>query len=316
MYQWNDPRRYIPQGHSQRQAVISALSGEMESERFRQAWHRLRVLTPSSSFSQDGAGGMSAFDSSCVMMGECGIKRIDYTSDFASYGAPTSKYLAASGGVRWSDDRGILNAGDPGFEQARPMAVLRQDTYHRVYEQFEKILGQGENVYEIGGRMDRHQQDVFIAPESMLSGGRSSLQIEGPTPTTANELEWHLHPNHCRRDSARCGLGWFSQQDLNNIVNRAWMGNRAHLVFAFEGTYVAHVRPSVRRTQSVDQAMAALQQNVHSRVERITSDMLGGRKSLEESIPLWVQTVNAPGSPVSVMFFPLHVGPLLPPTSQ
>lgn len=133
-------------------------------------------------------------------------------------------------------------------------------------------------------------------------------------------LEYHTHPGMCphKRD---CALGPPSQQDMINILDRHFEGNRSHVVFSWEGPYVVTVRgpktgfdekrvPGTgrefrgrRETEIYQRGSATIE-----RLSSLQSEFTVSGMDYAKFQSTWLQIANDPGSGFHVEHFPMGVG--------
>lgn len=336
MYAWNNPMRYICRG-AERQAVLAALKREDRAISMRMAWRQRSLNVQSEWQSTRMEQGVTPLLSAeeCTLMGSCGLGdgSIIYNDDFADVGsnapdaAIEARYQTYRGLLRWHKSLGVVRESEVSPQQwseSKPMVMLSRKVYEDIYQKFQDILESSDTPYEIGGRL-RVLRDVSptetgshiqLFKEDVVKGEKQSLTIGGrpEAPNLANIYEWHIHPNKCIVGRP-CGLGWPSPADLENIIRRgAENGNVAHLVFSFEGVYVAFINPQFQPADTASrlQAMGSIREELQKNVtDKVVSGQLGS--GLKGAIPVWLRTVNSPSSPVRVLFFALQVGPMLPP---
>ena len=97
--------------------------------------------------------------------------------------------------------------------------------------------------------LDTERGGVFIAdidsgtltcPDSVQKGETSEVTIDHGI------VEWHTHPTTCDLWT-RCGISAPSAKDMSSIVVDVMNGNRVHMVFARDSTYIVRVGPVLER---------------------------------------------------------------------
>jgi len=297
---WFTPNRFLPRTRFERKQILDWLE-EDQHRHNPNSFEQFKLTQP-------------MHENVCIMNGHCESlkKPINYGDEMMMQSQNVGFYTSELMKGKWDGYykyRNHLMWQDGSVHKQIPM--LHPDSYERIYKKFEEITLL-PTVYETGGHLEYKQDDKYIHVDPTVlnnKGGVKTLVIDGPAPGRAHEVEFHIHPNSCRKGSKTCGLGWPSTADLDNILKRHWMGNKAHTVFAYEGTYTAFVKPEWR--QDRNKAMQALD-GVQSNIKGIVQDFMSGKRSYEDSIPLWTQTVNNDTSPLHVLFAPLGNGPLIP----
>jgi hypothetical protein len=297
---WFAPNRFIPRSRFERNKVLEWLEGEINPSNDDQFAQR---LVPNNS------------SQGCIMNGNCTSLKspINYGDESLMQSQNIGFYTSELMKGKWDGYykyRNHLMWQDDGSAKYVQIPMLHPDAYDTIYKKFEEISLM-PTVYETGGHLDYKQDNyVHVDPEVLKTrGGVKTLVIEGPAPGKAHPIEFHIHPNSCRRGSKTCGLGWPSTADLDNILKRHWMGNKSHVVFAYEGTYTVFVKPEWRQDKM--EAARALD-NIQEEIKVIVQDFMSNKRSYEDSVPLWTQTVNKDTSPLHVLFAPLGNGPLIP----
>ncbi len=308
---WNNPRRFLAQTRYERQQVLKALEGDIS---------RLRVHPTASGYGMFGqrlTHEQTSVDAMCALNGACkslvestvnyGDERLMRTEGIGFFTSEMLKnkkedYHKFSKHFKWEQFNGHLD----------DIPILSPEDYDLIYKKFEEITMEPK-VFEIGGALHypNKKGQVYVKPEAFKNiGGTNTLTINGPAPGVANLLEFHLHPNHCRRGASSCGLGWPSTADLLNIVRRAWMGNKSHVIFAFEGCYTVFVKPEWK--SGGEQAALEALKKIIKKIEKIVNEFIKEKRSYEDSVKLWLKSVNTDESPIHVLFAPLGNGPMIP----
>lgn len=104
---------------------------------------------------------------------------------------------------------------------------------------------------EHGGDTIVRFSEGTILPASMQVGQFDRVDL------TRGVIDWHTHPGRCINSGKTCTVGLPSPADMANILQGAFHGTLAHMVYSREGTYAVQVKLSQRgrvRSDSVFRA--------------------------------------------------------------
>lgn len=301
MSKWN-ANRFLAYTRAERHKLWNALQAEVRSE--------------INDFNQNVHNTAPRHDAQfeCSKCGKCSQQfpqqTVDYSNDFWKKSLERSIKQQQTQGVGYDAFAKSFKWEQNG--RLYDMIYVDPKAYQQVYNKFTQILGE-KDVYEFGGSMKKVGNRLEI--EKVTTGQQKTLSIPSPdNGNGANDWEWHSHPNHCKHNSGQCGLGWPSQADCRNILRRGFMGNKAHIVFAFEGTYVMHLNPETKsRGLAYNERLL---EPVMQDVARLTNEFLSRTDKtayINVALPKWMSAINSSNSPLRCSFYPVNYAPLVPP---
>lgn len=246
----------------------------------------------------NGDNNQSEINLSCSSGAQCVHlkKGINYKDGFFDLASKSRNYWEFKDAFVWRHDN----------EVEEPCVHIDKAAYDQIYSTMQSITS-SDNIYETGGLLilDRASRLLKLDKKAQEMGETQSINIP------LGEYEFHCHPNKCDSGARGCGLGPPSTTDVRTIAKRQCGVNRAHIVFAFEGTFVVFMARGWKKLGQTA-VMNAVESYVLPQIDAVVKRFME-TDDYQAFLKDWMLVLNSESSPLRVFFYPIGTTPCVPP---